>query len=408
VAGSGSYGYGGDGGLATSPCVKFADPHTVREDADGNLFISDQSNNCIRKVDTSHVLTLMPAVVISTLSTNICSGASTTFNASLSNGSVGPAYQWKINGVNAGTDSAAFNTTSLNNNDVVTCEVTTDVGCTPMTIVSNSIIVTVSKGISPSIDITSSDDSICSGSDAANIIFTATFNNAGTSPFFQWQINGINVGTNSPVYSSNNFTNNDQVACILTANGTACQSPVSSNVIAISVKDSPVVFISPSDTSVIAGSQVQLIATVNGSVASYNWAPPELLVNSLVLTPVITKPLSVTSSFSLQVTNADGCISHHLVTIKIYKPLLMPSAFTPNDDGVNDVFRIPTGTQLTLIDFSIYNRWGSKVFSTRDISKGWNGKVSGASLPTGTFVYIINGVSENKKIFYKGTFVLIR
>jgi gliding motility-associated-like protein len=405
VAGSGNLGYDGDGGLATSPCVKFADPHNVREDADGNLFISDQNNNCIRKVDTSRVVTLTPAVTISTPNTNICSGTPVTFNASILNGSASRVYQWKINGVNTGTNNTTFNTSSLNSNDVVTCEVTVNFGCSPLIVTSNSITITVSQGAPPTIAITSSAVSICPDSE---IIFNATALNAGTSLFFQWQINGINVGTNSPAYSSNSLANNDKVACILMANNAACQSlPVSSNIIIISVKDSPGISISPSDTSIVAGSQVQLMATVNGSVGFFNWTPPGLLVNALTFTPV-TKPLDAKSVFSLEVTNTEGCTAHQSVTINIYKPLLIPSAFTPNGDGVNDIFRIPPGTQFTLNEFSIYDRWGTKIFSTKDISQGWDGKVSGIPVPAATFVYIITGTSKNKQKILKGTFALIR
>ena len=85
----------------------------------------------------------------------------------------------------------------------------------------------------------------------------------------------------------------------------------------------------------------------------------------------------------------------------------MPSAFTPNNDGVNDVFRIPPNVLLTLIDFSVYNRWGAKVFSTSNISAGWDGKVGGIRADAGTYVYTVNGMSQGKKVFLKGTVELI-
>ncbi|HLK27284.1 MAG TPA: gliding motility-associated C-terminal domain-containing protein [Puia sp.] len=404
VAGSGNYGYGGDGGLATSPCVKFADPHNVREDADGNLFISDQSNNCIRKVDTSHRITLIPSITISTISTNICSGASVTFNAAVSNAGINPFFQWKINGLNVGKDSLSFTTSSLNNDDIITCDMTANIGCNSSSVISNSITVTVSQGIEPTISVHASADSICPGD---NIIFTATASNAGTSPSFQWKINGADIGSDNSVYSGNNFVNKDQVACVLTADDVACQSLVSSNIVVINVRDSSVISISPYDTSVITGSQVQLRVAVNGSVVSFHWMPSELLQNATAFSPT-TKPLTSTNIFALTLTNTDGCTSHASAIIHVKKPLLMPSAFTPNNDGKNDVFRIPSGTLLTLIDFSIYDRWGSKVFSTKDISKGWDGRVAGKLLPAGSFVYSISGTSENKKVFFKGTVILIR
>jgi gliding motility-associated-like protein len=63
---------------------------------------------------------------------------------------------------------------------------------------------------------------------------------------------------------------------------------------------------------------------------------------------------------------------------------------------------------LTLNSFSIYDRWGNRVFTTSDITKGWDGKFSGASFNTGVFVYIISGESQGKKVFLKGSLTLLR
>lgn len=590
VAGSGNYGYGGDGGLATSPCAKLADPHKVREDAAGNLFIADQSNNCIRRVDTSHLVILVPGVNITTGNLSICQGSSITFNAAALNGGSNPVYQWKVNGNAAGTNSAIFTTSSLTNGNSVTCDLTVNLGCGSSTVTSNAIIVSVSPSVNPAIAITSSAVSVCAGNDGSNIIFTTTVSNGGVTPTYQWKINGNNVGTNSPsftghplangdtvycmlisnatcampdtvysnsikisvsniaspavsitaasdsicqgsigtftalatnsgnipsyqwqvngvnagtdstgfssnslrdgdiitciittdpsfpcvssstansnpivihvstltapsiqinasgndicqgsiitftatvknagnspsyqwhinginagtdsaVFSNDSLSDNDHISCVLSGVTTGCQSaPVTSNIIIISVKDSPIVSVAPIDTLVLSGSQVQLIATIMGAIVSYTWTPAGNLVNPLSLTP-LTIPLISNSSFSIAVTGANGCTAANTAIVSVFRELLMPSAFTPNNDGVNDVFRIPPNVLLTLIDFSVYNRWGEKVFSTGNISKGWDGKVAGVAADAGTFVYTINGVSKGKKIFLKGTVELIR
>ena len=85
-----------------------------------------------------------------------------------------------------------------------------------------------------------------------------------------------------------------------------------------------------------------------------------------------------------------------------------PSAFTPNSDGLNDVFRIPPGSSFVLSLFAVYDRWGHIIFETRDISKGWDGTYKGIALPVGTYVYLIRGTMDEKPLAEKGTVTLIR
>jgi gliding motility-associated-like protein len=84
----------------------------------------------------------------------------------------------------------------------------------------------------------------------------------------------------------------------------------------------------------------------------------------------------------------------------------MPNAFTPS--GIYNVFRIPPGTSLDLSNFSIYDRWGNCIFTTSDITKGWDGKYKGKSYNTGVFAYMISGTYNGNKVFMQGSFTLIR
>ena len=86
----------------------------------------------------------------------------------------------------------------------------------------------------------------------------------------------------------------------------------------------------------------------------------------------------------------------------------MPNAFTPNGDSHNDVFRIPPDTYLNLREFSIFNRWGNKIFTTTDITKGWDGYTNGLPCENGTYVYIITGTNDSGEISLKGTVILVR
>jgi gliding motility-associated-like protein len=69
--------------------------------------------------------------------------------------------------------------------------------------------------------------------------------------------------------------------------------------------------------------------------------------------------------------------------------LSVPNAFTPNQDGKNDVFKAIHGDNVTSFMLQIYNRWGQLCFETRDIKKGWNGFMNGQKQSAGVYVWLI-------------------
>ena len=89
--------------------------------------------------------------------------------------------------------------------------------------------------------------------------------------------------------------------------------------------------------------------------------------------------------------------------------ILLPNAFTPNNDGKNDFFRIPPQNKNRLLNFRIYNRWGQCVFYTTNISSGWDGKFNKQPEPVGAYIYYIEMSGLNGRRFKQsGSFVLIR
>jgi gliding motility-associated-like protein len=100
-------------------------------------------------------------------------------------------------------------------------------------------------------------------------------------------------------------------------------------------------------------------------------------------------------------------------SIRVYDncnlPIYIPSAFTPNGDGLNDVFRISNMGNQELIDFSIYNRYGQLVFKTTNPKQGWNGKLSSYDQQISTLVYLVRYKDLTGKLqSVKGTVTLIR
>ncbi|WP_181358341.1 gliding motility-associated C-terminal domain-containing protein [Taibaiella chishuiensis] len=91
------------------------------------------------------------------------------------------------------------------------------------------------------------------------------------------------------------------------------------------------------------------------------------------------------------------------------KELLIPNAFTPNGDGRNDIFQISNFSNEKLIDFRIFNRWGTILFRSTDPKNGWDGTYKGQEQPMGVYGYLICiGYPDGKVETYKGTVTLLR
>ena len=234
------------------------------------------SNNITTVVNSS--VTPSVSVASSDADNSICAGSSVTFTATPTNGGSTPSYQWKLNGTNVGTNATTYTNASLANNDVVTVVMTANNTCqSSATANGNNVTTTVATSVTPSVSVASSDadNSICSGS---SVTFTATPTNGGSTPSYQWKLNGTNVGTNATTYTNASLANNDVVTVVMTANNT-CQSSATANgnnvttTVATSVTPSVSVASSDADNSICSGSSVTFTATPTngGSTPSYQW-----------------------------------------------------------------------------------------------------------------------------------------
>lgn len=160
------------------------------------------------------------------------------------------------------------------------------------------------------------------------------------------------------------------------------------------------------DTLAIKGIPFQLNCTV---ASSYSWSPSSLLSFSDIRNPVIT--LSNDQQFIVEAKDIAGCIGRDTILIKVYNgnSYFVPNAFTPNGDGLNDVFHaIPVGIKHTQY-FRVINRYGKTIFETNDpFRKGWDGTYFGIKQSPGTYVWFIKGIDKDgKTIEMKGTVILI-
>jgi gliding motility-associated-like protein len=163
----------------------------------------------------------------------------------------------------------------------------------------------------------------------------------------------------------------------------------------------------PPAQTIDAGQSVQLYVTGGGS--SFQWSPPQWLNDPVIQNPVATPQDNVT--YRVTATNDAGCkvIDSVAIHVNPIDGIFVPTGFTPGNDGKNDLVRPIMGFQYTLREFSIYNRWGQKMFSTTIYGKGWDGKLNGQIQSPGVYVWIVTITDPlKKKIEKKGTVTLIR
>jgi gliding motility-associated-like protein len=152
------------------------------------------------------------------------------------------------------------------------------------------------------------------------------------------------------------------------------------------------------DTTICPGEQLILMP---GSFSSYLWQD-----NSTANTFTITQ----TGNYSVKVTDADGCAATDAIHVTVdCSDIVFPSAFTPNHDGLNDVFGAAGNLDLVKnYSLKVYSRWADVIFKTNDPYKGWNGKVKDLDANSDTFVWIAEYELLGKKRIQKGTLTLIR
>jgi large repetitive protein len=113
--------------------------------------------------------------------------------------------------------------------------------------------------------------------------------------------------------------------------------------------------------------------------------------------------------YTVVVTDADNCTASNTATINAAPccAIYMPNVFTPNGDLINDKFIPVTNATISKVVFSVYNRWGQKVFEDNNINKGWNGKKNGITYDTDTYYYILDYYCAYNKKQYRLTGDLI-
>jgi gliding motility-associated-like protein len=242
------------------------------------------------------------------------------------------------------------------------------------------------------------------GCDSAHSI-TYTLSPAQSSNVF------VNLCRGNSVFAGGGLQTTDgtYVDNLFTAQG--CDSTVTTYV---TVSELPVVSISVPQDTIIRGESVVLSAVSDVAVSTYLWNPPTALSCDQCQNPTASPNSNII--YILNVTDVNGCSANAFTRITVLsdscdKNIFIPSAFSPNGDGNNDVFQI-YGNCIASMKLSIFNRWGELVFESNDINQGWDGVYKAQSQPLGVYVYSLEvefrDGKKNRNNPKSGSLMLIR
>lgn len=259
--------------------------------------------------------------------------------------------------------------------------------------------VTIKVAPYPKVSASANDTLICYGT-------TTQLNAEIVGSSFTWTPTNtlLNSATLSPVARPLQTT----TYTIIVTDTVGCPKPSSANVHVVVIP--PVRAFAGNDTIIVANQPLQLNAT-GGTI--YTWSPATGMNNPDIENPLVILNASYDAIiYTVKVSTPEGCFAYDSMNVKIFKTqpeIFVPSAFTPNADGRNDVLKPIIAGMKRLNYFRVYNRWGQLVFSTTAKGEGWDGTLNGAPQPTGTFVYMAQAVDyTGQVVLRKGTVVLIR
>lgn len=181
------------------------------------------------------------------------------------------------------------------------------------------------------------------------------------------------------------------------ANGTLCELPAPT---AGPVSVSSIISVDIDSTNIILGEEetTELTSVIKGTSAKsiYSWTPPNALSCTDCPTPTVTGDgTGNTYVYYLTISDVGGCTTYDSVRVEFPKcvndKFFIPNVFTPNGDGVNDLFDITGLCLKNDYKLTIFNNWGKEMFSTTDRNKSWDGKVmkNGLAASSGVYYYIL-------------------
>ncbi len=396
VGGTGPYTYSWAPGGGTTATTTANPPATTNY----TVTVTD-ANGCVKNA-TILIVVEPPLSVTVSGNTSACQGGTIHLTASGSGGDGIYSYKWLPS--NSTTNSLTFTASSTTN---VTVELTDACGSAMATLVV-PVSINPTPVVSFGADVTTGCAPMCVA------LKNLTTLSSGGIDQWNWNFgNGDTSNSESPVYC---FPDTGTYSVSLTAvSDSGCSSTLKVlNMISVFQKPNASFTYSPNSVGIL-NPLVQFNSTATGRYPlvywNWNFGDGKDSVSSL-LDPEHTYGDTGTYCASLVVMDQHGCtdtVTNCLVVNPIFT-FYVPNAFTPNGDGINDVF-MPKGSYIKSYEMYIFDRWGMKLFYSNDINVGWNG-VSGKSgqiSQEDTYVYMITVFdSKGVKHSYTGKVNLIR
>jgi len=409
--------------------------------SDEGLYTVEWTNSICTLTDTFYLSVVSKPIVIATATDSvICAGDSTVLTASGAN-----SFQWVPGG---STQAISVSPAATQTYQVIG---TALMGCAD----TGSITITVNP--IPSVSITATDTVICAG-DSVTLVATG-------APSYDWgiavgpmitvaplstqvfvvtgtDVNGcsstdsvqitvlplppVNAGTDQVICEGDSTlllasgaityqwsTGTTKAALHIAPASTTTYSVTGTDANGCSASDQVMVVVGPlpdvdagTDQSTCAGESVTL--TARGAI-NYAWEP------GMVMGAPISIPAVVTTVFTVTGVDVNGCKGTDTVTIDVrdcseHDPLvIVPNAFSPNNDGVNDGFGIVYMDYFMLDALRVFNRWGEMIFETNDPTAMWDGTVGGREQPMGSYTFVVNGANEKgEAVVMSGNVALVR
>ncbi len=217
---------------------------------------------------------------------------------------------------------------------------------------------------------------------------------------YQWQKDENNlVGATSPtltVNSSGTYT-------VVKSSATSCSNEALSQAVTVTVAPS-LTLTGQTFYRVEPGGTVPLPVQASQPKTAFTWAPPRYLSDPTVDSPLCT-PLD-TVTYKVTGVSQAGCDASLRIQVVLINKLFIPSAFTPNGDGKNDVWVLQNIGAMPDVEVFIYNRWGEVVFHSKGYATPWAGRVGDTPAPSGVYTYLIRTGFPGED--YRGELTVIR
>jgi gliding motility-associated-like protein len=363
-------------------------------------YVSQTLNNCESKRDTIIVIiSPRPDADFTVVPDNIiCSADSVlvTFTGSLPAGSV-LVWNWDQGNAN-GTDPGPYKVNwNTGGNKTIVLWVN-NAGC-----YSDTVFKSIQVKASPGTPLIELPDYVCvydsitvyGSSDHPDAVFNWTYNGSPMS-----EGTSFNMGWTEP--GKNYFS------LYLTSDG--CDSRLAMD--SINVIDLPEAKIVGDSVRICEGDTFHLSAALFDANNAYRWSPRFYFPGEHADEgPEVTGKAAAQGWIYLNVTNAYDCVNKDSIYLstKYCCDIYLPNAFSPNGDGLNDVFKIQTENNQEIIDFAVFNRYGQRIFLSHSLDQGWDGLQNGKVADMGTYYYYVKYICTNGNTYTKkGDVSLVR